>query len=267
MELQLFTVICSILLLAPQFDIASADNREDCLLLPDPGPCKASSRRYYYNKYTQQCEKFIYGGCRGNENNFESVRECISHCQRIKTFQLFCCLKTLFDADYEEIHYIMHLTTFFLIAEVPKICRLEANVGPCRASFTRYFYNFTTAQCEDFVFGGCYGNANNFKDISTCLKECKPISVSPSFCFKPKDRGYCAAEMLRFYFNKEKGCCETFSYSGCGGNDNNFISLELCQKICQPSDRKTVKIKNVPAPKKIKLNRRKQFLTNPKRKN
>ncbi|XP_041040701.1 carboxypeptidase inhibitor SmCI-like [Carcharodon carcharias] len=235
MELQLFTVICSILLLAPQFDIASADSREDCLLLPDPGPCKASSHRYYYNRYTQQCEKFIYGGCRGNENNFESVRECTLHCRRIK--------------------------------KVPKICRLEADVGPCRASFTRYFYNFTTAQCEDFVFGGCYGNANNFKDISTCLKECKPISVAPSFCIKPKDRGHCAADILRFYFNEEKGSCETFSYSGCGGNDNNFISLKICQKICQPPDRKTVKIKNVPAPKKIKLNRRKQFLRNPKRKN
>ncbi|XP_078394883.1 tissue factor pathway inhibitor 2-like [Cetorhinus maximus] len=238
MELQLFTVICSILLLAPQFDIASADNREDCLMLPDPGPCKASSCRYYYNRYTQRCEKFIYGGCKGNENNFESVSECTLHCQRIK--------------------------------KVPKICRLEADVGPCRASFTRYFYNFTTGQCEDFVFGGCHGNLNNFKDISTCLKECKPISVSPSFCIKPKDRGLCAADILRFYFNEERGSCETFSYSGCGGNNNNFVSLKICQKICQPPDSKTVKIKNAPAAavlKKIKPNRRKQFLRNPKRNN
>jgi len=27
--------------------------------------------RYYFNRATQQCEKFMYGGCFGNENNFE----------------------------------------------------------------------------------------------------------------------------------------------------------------------------------------------------
>ncbi|GCB61692.1 hypothetical protein scyTo_0012959 [Scyliorhinus torazame] len=235
MEL-LLTVICSVLLLAPQIGIAKG-NREVCLMLQDPGPCKASSRRFYYNRYTQKCEQFIYGGCRGNENNFESQTECTLHCRKIK--------------------------------KVPKICRLQAVTGPCRASFTKYFYNFTTGECEDFTFGGCYGNDNNFNDISTCLRECKPISAFPMFCTKPKDRGSCAADILRFYFNEENDACETFSYTGCGGNDNNFISLKHCQRICQPGDKKTVKIKNTPAApanRKSKQNRRRQFLRNPKRK-
>ncbi|XP_078093726.1 tissue factor pathway inhibitor 2-like [Mustelus asterias] len=237
MELQLFTVICSILLLAPQFGFVQTGSQDVCLLLKDPGPCRASSRRFYYNRYTQKCEQFIYGGCRGNENNFRSMQECKLHCRRIK--------------------------------KVPKICRLEADVGPCRGLFTKYFYNFTTQQCEDFVFGGCYGNDNKFNDIKTCQKECKPISVMPSFCGKPKDRGSCEADILRFYFNEESGTCETFSYSGCGGNDNNFISLKHCQKICQPGDRKPVKIKNPPPAPTIRRtkNRRKQFLRNPRRSN
>ncbi|XP_067907444.1 tissue factor pathway inhibitor 2 isoform X2 [Heterodontus francisci] len=202
MKLQLFTMICGIFLLAQQFGMTLKDNREVCLLLPDIGPCKALFPRFYYNRYTQICEKFTYGGCMGNENNFETLKECSLHCRRIK--------------------------------KIPKACRLEADAGPCRASFTRYFYNFTTGRCEEFLYGGCNGNDNNFREMSSCQMECEPRSFVPSFCTKPNDKGSCTAEILRFYFNQETCTCETFSYSGCGGNDNNFVSLKLCQKICQP---------------------------------
>ncbi|XP_041347024.1 uncharacterized protein ZC84.1-like, partial [Gigantopelta aegis] len=46
----------------------------------DGGPCKATMRRYFFNSQTQQCEQFIYGGCRGNENNFFSLEECCNSC-------------------------------------------------------------------------------------------------------------------------------------------------------------------------------------------
>ncbi|XP_048414329.1 tissue factor pathway inhibitor 2 [Stegostoma tigrinum] len=237
MDVQFFAMTCSILLLllASQVNMAKQDNRGVCSLLPDPGPCKALIQRFYYNRYTQNCEEFEYGGCSGNANNFKTLKECTRHCRRIK--------------------------------KVPKACRLEADSGPCRAYLERYFYNFTTGQCEEFVFGGCRGNENNFKDVSSCQNECKPISALPSFCTKPKDKGTCAADILRFYFNDEKGICETFDYSGCGGNNNNFISLNECQKICQPRDQKPVKSKDPvkPSYKIIQLKRRTKFLRNQKR--
>nr|XP_022311780.1 four-domain proteases inhibitor-like isoform X1 [Crassostrea virginica] len=46
------------------------------------GPCRAAFRRFWYNRRTNQCERFIYGGCRGNENNFETLQECQTRCQR-----------------------------------------------------------------------------------------------------------------------------------------------------------------------------------------
>ena len=36
--------------------------------------------RFGYNKETEQCEEFTYGGCKGNENSFMSIEECTNTC-------------------------------------------------------------------------------------------------------------------------------------------------------------------------------------------
>lgn len=35
---------------------------------------------YYYNRETGECEEFIYGGCGGNENRFDTKQECEDFC-------------------------------------------------------------------------------------------------------------------------------------------------------------------------------------------
>ena len=51
-----------------------------CCLPKKVGPCKASIPRYYYNKDTEQCEAFTYGGCKGNRNNFKTLKQCNRVC-------------------------------------------------------------------------------------------------------------------------------------------------------------------------------------------
>ena len=51
-----------------------------CSLPPVTGLCLAYFRRYFYNKMSEQCEQFVYGGCGGNDNNFETVEECEARC-------------------------------------------------------------------------------------------------------------------------------------------------------------------------------------------
>lgn len=51
-----------------------------CRLPSLEGPCKAREERYFYNKKTGLCEKFYYGGCRGNKNNFKTLQECKRTC-------------------------------------------------------------------------------------------------------------------------------------------------------------------------------------------
>ena len=51
-----------------------------CSLSQDQGPCGDWVLRHYYDKSSGQCQYFYYGGCEGNENNFETAEECESRC-------------------------------------------------------------------------------------------------------------------------------------------------------------------------------------------
>ncbi|RWS05096.1 hypothetical protein B4U79_02567 [Dinothrombium tinctorium] len=55
-----------------------------CALKPEVGPCEALIQRYYHNATTKACERFTYGGCAGNENNFKTLAECRQFCSRVK---------------------------------------------------------------------------------------------------------------------------------------------------------------------------------------
>ena len=52
-----------------------------CNLPKVTGPCRAAFRRWYFNKAKGICERFIYGGCRGNANNFRTKQECEQKCK------------------------------------------------------------------------------------------------------------------------------------------------------------------------------------------
>ena len=51
-----------------------------CFLPPEPGPCKAYIRSYYYNHPLGECKEFGYSGCGGNLNRFETFEECQQAC-------------------------------------------------------------------------------------------------------------------------------------------------------------------------------------------
>ncbi|GAB1599713.1 kielin/chordin-like protein [Argonauta hians] len=46
----------------------------------------------------------------------------------------------------------------------------------------------------------------------------------------PVDSGYCHDTYEAFYFDRNKNLCLPFNYTGCGGNVNNFRSMEECQR-------------------------------------
>uniref|UniRef100_A0A8C7FCH9 Amyloid-beta A4 protein n=1 Tax=Oncorhynchus kisutch TaxID=8019 RepID=A0A8C7FCH9_ONCKI len=67
------------------------DEREDsepttnivCWANAETGPCRAMLARWYFDHEEGRCAQFIYGGCGGNRNNFESEEYCLSVCSNV----------------------------------------------------------------------------------------------------------------------------------------------------------------------------------------
>ena len=183
-----------------------------CTLPSETGRCRARKLRYFYNQKTCACETFIYGGCGGNGNNFQSMEACMNACPQEGDI---CGTK-----DEED------------------VCSLPSETGRCFAHMKRYFFNKDTCACEEFIYGGCGGNGNNFDFIEDCQKACPQeggvcgTKDEEDVCSLPSETGQCFALMKRYFFNKDTCACEEFIYGGCGGNGNNFDFIEDCQKAC-----------------------------------
>ncbi|CAL1276848.1 unnamed protein product [Larinioides sclopetarius] len=62
------------------------------------------------------------------------------------------------------------------------------------------------------------------------------IDEYESPCTLPLAEGNCSQSLDRFYFDAEVEMCLDFTYTGCGGNSNNFVSEMQCEKRCLVED-------------------------------
>ncbi|XP_046577618.1 carboxypeptidase inhibitor SmCI-like [Haliotis rubra] len=204
--------------------------------------------RWWYNKRTNKCQRFIYGGCEGNANNFQTLYECRFQCRRRSTYAVS-------SAASPEIRVVVTMTSrwwhnkrtnrcqrfsyggcegnannFETLYECRfQLCQLPKDTGPCRAYIPQYYFNSKTCLCEKFVYGGCGGNANRFETLEDCRRRCG----GGDLCSLPKDPGQCAAAIRRWWYNKRTNKCQRFIYGGCPGNANNFQTLYECRFQCQ----------------------------------
>ncbi|VDL63073.1 unnamed protein product [Hymenolepis diminuta] len=100
------------------------------------GNCMAYFPSWGYDKKSGKCVEFVYGGCGGNLNRFDSKEECESTCARNNR------------------------------------CHLPIVRGRCMAYMPSWGYDRRLGRCVRFVYGGCGGNGNRFESQEECEMAC-----------------------------------------------------------------------------------------------
>ncbi|KAM9380318.1 tissue factor pathway inhibitor [Phaethornis superciliosus] len=177
-----------------------------CFHEKDPGICRGYFSRYFYNKDTKICEVFKYGGCLGNQNNFKNLEECQNTCQgNSNTLPVVPAEEYPNTGNGSSPEEEPNQFPGILVSLLPTAPNEKSNT-----------LNITSPKEE--------------RNQYPIFFEPPPI---PSLCMTPMDRGLCRAKEIRFFYNYSTGRCRPFSYSGCGGNENNFTSRKSCLKICK----------------------------------
>ena len=177
----------------------------ECGLPLRVGNCSQQVTRYHYDSNARECREFVYSGCHGNLNNFVQLEDCHLRC----------------------------------VCSRPR----DNGIGP--SSITRYYYNDNSKSCEPFTYQGVGGNGNRFLTKTLCEQKCEPIKAKckarPEFG-KNCDRRTAGTY---YYYDINSGMCNSFSYRGCGGSKNRFVSQQKCQQDCTGKDMTP----STPAPK------------------
>ncbi|XP_035723305.1 papilin-like isoform X5 [Vespa mandarinia] len=176
------------------------DDIDPCDQAKESGPCGGNFTRWYYNKTLQTCERFNYGGCKANDNNFPTELACHQQCLQPGRSR----------------------------APLADVCALEKDPGPCPGSVLRWYYDSSRRTCSRFVYGGCKGNGNKFRTRAACEQRCP----SQDSCSLPRAEGNCTEKQSRWYFDQSENRCMPFYYTGCGGNKNNFPTIDACTADC-----------------------------------
>ena len=191
-----------------------------CRLEKAAGRCRGFFKKYYYNSAAGKCEQFIYTGCQGNENRFDSAEECAASCGPGDS-----------------------APRAPRPGRDPAVCGGPVTIGPCKSRVERFYYDAATGVCRQFYYSGCGGGTNMFTTAAACAAACvaegssaraaaTPALLVSSPCDQPMDAGPCRAAKPRWFFSKQSGSCEQFLYGGCRGNNNNFASVAECEARC-----------------------------------
>ncbi|KAI3410398.1 hypothetical protein GPALN_004499 [Globodera pallida] len=215
-------------------------NPNPCQLPMSTGEGPFRLERFYFDLVSKTCKSFIYKGLKGNQNNFHNLRSCQLSClpldnpcigqpAKSASGQVFFCSAS--NRDICPVNFWCHLgavpETTVCCPGATNPCSVPLSPGTGNAGLARWYYNADERQCVSFQYNGKRGNQNNFLTPDECRGAC-PAQL----CLLSVDRGSCSGRQTRYAFDRQKSQCVPFEYSGCGGNLNNFLTMQECQQIC-----------------------------------
>jgi len=131
-----------------------------------PGICKGTFPYWYFEKGTQSCQPFVYGGCEAGSspNKFKTKALCQKTCLKPQgSVEPVTPKNSGFSDKNNE-------TT-----NKSNICLEEGGKrGLCNGALAFWYFNQNTKRCESFIYGGCEAGSseNKFVTKELCEQTC-----------------------------------------------------------------------------------------------
>ncbi|KAI8496736.1 Sushi, von Willebrand factor type A, EGF and pentraxin [Branchiostoma belcheri] len=93
----------------------------------------------------------------------------------------------------------------------------------------QYYMDNDKASCELVPAGLCMTGPQGFDSQDQCDAACDASVVCSLPTAVP---GNCSLGLARWTYHPDSGECLPFVYTGCGGNENNFLSRDQCLQTC-----------------------------------
>ncbi|CAK9304525.1 unnamed protein product [Gordionus sp. m RMFG-2023] len=181
-----------------------------CDLKTEAGPCRDFSIKWTFDSGTESCRRFYYGGCKGNDNRFDTEEHCKNACSL-------------------PIKYVQRRQE-----QENVVCNLALKSGTCNEVHLRYYYNSYRQKCQAFKYTGCDKNENHFLSRVECERKCGTFK-DQDVCQMSSDPGKCHLSMEMWYYERNVKDCKKFYFTGCHGNGNIFFSQKECLEYCNPT--------------------------------
>ncbi|CAN5950146.1 unnamed protein product [Sphagnum jensenii] len=131
--------------------------------------------------------------------------------------------------------------------------------GSGTAVLNRWYYNTDTKTCLSYTYTGRNGNQNNFISLAECRLRCpefqNPCSTGAApyrsqrtdHPMRRDDAEYLPDDVLVSRWGDTghfrvlpRSCAGPFQYTGMGGNENNFMIQQDCEKRCPGSNKANI---------------------------
>ncbi|CAF0865986.1 unnamed protein product [Rotaria sordida] len=200
------------------------EKKRICMQPIEIGTCTHLERRFYFNLDMSKCLEFDYSGCGANDNNFLTRDTCEDTCDillrgRTEDGKDTRCM-TLPWSEW---------------SACSSVCGRGTQV------------RFRAYKVKFLAMGFCSEPLEEFRDCEVPCDSAQMYRLSDTRktmiksmetaerkhkCMQPLEPGPCTKFMDRFYFDVTTRKCSKFQYGGCRGNENNFMTQDECEAMC-----------------------------------